>query len=134
VPDTVWEEVLRHRPGALRRKSILLHRISEIPEPTPELAHLLLTNPLDAGETEAFKLLEQHPKATLLTDDGPARLLAIQLNYAVHGTIGVLLRGREYALLTRAKLVKLIAEIPRRSTLYIDKTILRSIIEQVRGE
>ena len=46
---------------------------------------------LDAGEIEALALMEQVPQAMFLTDDAAARLVAEQMAYNVHGTIGILI-------------------------------------------
>jgi len=45
---------------------------------------------LDAGESEALALMEKNPNAIFLTDDASARLVAEQMGFRTHGTIGVL--------------------------------------------
>src|SRR5437867_1901234 len=93
VPQTVWREVERHRPTALRRRTVKLERVTALPEATPELIQLAQAFLLDAGEREALRLMEGAPDAILLTDDAAARLVAERLEYEVHGTIGVIVRA-----------------------------------------
>lgn len=132
VPEAVWREVQQHRPSALRRRKVRLHRAQATPEPTPELVSLVRTFSLGAGEEEAFRLLQRFPDATLLTDDAIARLLAQQMGYSVHGTIGILLRGLAHGLKTKRQVLNLLKAIPQRSTLHITKTLLHAIIAQVQ--
>jgi hypothetical protein len=41
VPDVVWDEVRRHRPSALRRGTVSLERIEQIPEAESDLLVIL---------------------------------------------------------------------------------------------
>jgi predicted nucleic acid-binding protein len=93
VPEAVWQEVARHRPSALRRRSVKLTCVSSTPEATSELIDLTEAFLLDAGELAALKLMQVNPGAILLTDDAAARLVAQRLEYEVHGTIGIILRA-----------------------------------------
>ena len=61
--------------------------------PVIHLDEVNCLNLLDAGETEALALMERNPQAIFLTDDAAARLVAEQMRYNVHGTIGILLRS-----------------------------------------
>src|SRR5881392_1793821 len=72
VPEAVWQEVQRHRPTALRRRRVRLNRVEVVPTATQELASLIQAFSLDAGEEEAFRLMQRFPDAILLTDDGAA--------------------------------------------------------------
>ena len=40
VPEAVWMEVQRHRPSALRRRTVKLRRVSSAPGAAPELIQL----------------------------------------------------------------------------------------------
>ena len=80
---------------------------------------------------EALRLMQESPDAILLTDDAAARLVAQKLDYEVHGTIGVLLRALRRQQRTKRQIVNLLRALPRRSTLYIERKLLQSIIEQV---
>jgi predicted nucleic acid-binding protein len=134
VPGAVWQEVQHHRASALRRRRVRLRRVETVPQATPELASLIRTLSLGAGEEEALRLMQQFPHALLLTDDSAARLLAQQLGFALHGTIGVILRGLRLRLRTRRQVLNLLKAIPRRSTLHIASKLLQSVIAQVQGD
>jgi len=133
VPDAVWLEVQRHRPSALRRRSIKLDRVISSPEATPELIELAQTFLLDSGEVEALKLMDENAGAQLLTDDAAARLVAQRLGYEVHGTIGVALRALRRGQRTKRQILNLLRALPQRSTLFIEARLLRSVIEEVEG-
>src|SRR5438552_2590726 len=72
VPDAVWAEVRRHRPSALRRRSVNFQRVTVRPDAAPELARLAQAFLLDAGEVEALRLMQQSSGAIFLTDDSAA--------------------------------------------------------------
>ena len=131
VPDAVWEEVQRHRPSALRRRSVRFNRVDLIPEAREELAFLIRALQLDAGEVEALRIMHQFPEGIFLTDDLAARLAATQLGFRVHGTIGVVVRAVRRRQRTKRQVVNLLRAIPRRTTLHITADLLGSVIEQV---
>jgi len=54
VPDVVWQEVQRHQPSAVRRRSVRLVHVRSIPEAGPELLCLSQAFLLDAGERAAL--------------------------------------------------------------------------------
>src|SRR6476661_4071840 len=93
VPDAVWREVQRHRPTALRRRSVKWQRMLSLPAPTPQLMELAQTLLLDAGEIDALRLIQGNDAAIFLADDAAARLVAERLSYEVHGTIGIIVRA-----------------------------------------
>ena len=132
VPEAVWQEVFRHRPSALHRRSVPLHRIDLIPEPTEGLTLIIRTFGLHQGEEEALRLLEQFPSATLLTDDLAARHAAQQLNFPVSGTLGLLLRAVRRNLRTRQHVLSIVRAIPQESTLFVNQRLLNWVIEQVQ--
>jgi predicted nucleic acid-binding protein len=131
VPDAVWQEVQRHRPSALRHRNVKLTRLSTLPEAAPELIELAQAFLLDKGELEALKLMQQFPTAILLTDDAAARLVAERLAYEVHGTIGVVVRALRRRQRTKRQVLNLLRSLPRRSSLFIKRRLLDSVIEQV---
>ena len=93
VPDAVWVEVLKHRPGALAHSAVTLRRVRpKAPEP-PELEALALVLSLHTGEWEALRVALEHRPGLLLTDDTAARLAAGNLGIRTHGTIGILVRA-----------------------------------------
>jgi predicted nucleic acid-binding protein len=132
VPDTVWQEVQRHRPSALRRRSVKLTRTSAAAAATAELIALTQAFLLDAGELEALRMMQVNPGAMLLTDDAAARLVAQRLGHEVHGTIGVILRALRRQQRTKRQVLNLLRALPRRSTLFIEARLLDSMIEQVK--
>ncbi len=133
VPETVWLEVQRHRPSALRRRGVRWNRISNPPEAAAELAELTQTFLLDAGESEALRLMQENLDAIFLTDDAAARLVAQRLDYEVHGTIGVVLRALRRGQRTKRQILNLLRALPRKSTLFIERRLLNSIIEQIEN-
>lgn len=131
IPEAVWHEVERHRPAALRRRSLKLERVTELPEGTPELIQLAQAFLLDAGELEALRLMQVSTGAILLTDDAAARLVAERLEYEVHGTIGVIVRALRRQQRTKRQVLNLLRALPHRSTLFIQTKLLESVIEQI---
>jgi predicted nucleic acid-binding protein len=133
VPQAVWVEVQRHRPSALRHRTVKLRRVMSLPDAAPELLQLARAFLLDAGEMDALKLMRQSPGAILLTDDAAARLVAERLRYPVHGTIGVVVRALRRRQRTKRQVLNLLRSVPRRSSLFIEPRLLGSVIEQVRS-
>lgn len=134
VPSAVWEEVRHHRPNVLTNQQICLERVETGTLSDLRLQTLIQVFSLDAGEREALILLGKHPTPVFLTDDASARIVATQLGYEVHGTIGVLVRAIRRGTRTNDEILDVLAEIPRRSTLYIRKKLLAAIIERVKAE
>lgn len=132
VPQAVWDEVRRHRPSALRRRSVKLTRVKTLPDATADLLELSHTFLLDGGEVAALSLMQENPHAILLTDDAAARLVAQRLDYQVHGTIGIVLRSLRRGLRTKRQVLYLLRAIPKRTTLFIRKRLLAEVIEEVR--
>lgn len=131
VLDAVWQEVKRHRPSALRRRSVKLDHIPSAPQAAPELTELAQVFSLDIGELEALSLMQQSPDAILLTDDAAARLVAERLGYEVHGTIGIVVRALRRRQRTKGQVLNLLRAIPKRSSLFIESRLSKSVIEQV---
>jgi predicted nucleic acid-binding protein len=131
TPQIVWDETIRHRP---------LLQISDIPnlsiEPNPatsssRLTALITLHDLDEGEAAALALLEQMSASIFLTDDAAARAAGDALGCSVHGTLGVLVRGFTLGLRSLEEIHRLLAELPSRSTLYIQKSLLAKVIAQL---
>lgn len=131
VPNAVWREVHQHCPSALRHRKLKLQRVSSSPEATPKLIKLAQAFLLDLGELEALQLMQQSPEAILLTDDAAARLVAERLEYEVHGTIGVVVRALRRGQRTKRQVLNLLRSVPQRSSLFIERRLLDSVIEQV---
>jgi predicted nucleic acid-binding protein len=133
VPDAVWEEVSRHRPSALGRRKLKLQRLTVTAQATSDLTKLAQDFSLAAGEMEALLVMAERPDAVLLTDDAAARLVADNLGYEVHGTIGVVVRALRREQRTKRQVLNLLRSIPRKSTLHISGSLLDSVIEQIRA-
>src|SRR5688572_20371388 len=131
VPDAVWQEVARHRPSALRRRKLALRRSLAIPQPTAELTQFAKAFLLAAGEVAALRLMQEYPEAILLTDDSAARLVAERLGHEAHGTIGVVVRALRRKQRTKRQVLNLLRSIPRRSSLFVDKRLLDSVLDEV---
>lgn len=132
VPDAVWKEVLRNRPSALRSRHLSLHRVDLIPDVSPELESLIRNLPLGVGEEEALRLMQQFADATLLTDDSVARLVARRMGYDVHGSIGILVRAIALRQRSKIQVLRLLRAIPVRSTLFVKRSLLKSIVDHVQ--
>jgi len=127
IPETVWAEVIHHRPAALPQ--LFLTRVGPVAAAASSVAALCRAFSLDAGEAACLALLSGMPKAMFLTDDAAARLVAANMGIEVHGTIGVLLRSIRTGRRNPRQVLQLLDEIPIRSSLYID----RALLVQVRG-
>lgn len=131
VAVEVWSEVQRHQPSALRRRKVRLNLISSVPDAAPELIEMARAFLLHAGELQSLQLMQQSPDAMILTDDAAARLVAQQLGYEVHGTIGIIVRAVRRRQRTKRQVLNLLRSIPRRSTLFIRPRLLTAIIQQI---
>jgi predicted nucleic acid-binding protein len=132
VPDPVHEEVKLHRPGCLEKSGLKIIRETiqyALREETAVLCRLLS---LDAGETAALGLMEKYPGAIFLSDDCAARLAAERMGYAVHGTIGIIVRAIRMELMSAEEVLRLLRELPFRSSLHIRPSLLEEIISQVK--
>ena len=128
IPDGVWEEVARHRHGALT-----FPFLQRCPCPVlgEEIASLAALFTLHRGEQEALQLIRQLGHGLLLTDDISARLAAQALGMTAHGSIGILIRSIRRRQKTKAEVLELLKRLPRESTLYIRSSLLSDIIRQV---
>lgn len=133
VPNTVWKEVERHRPGLFRRYPGHFDRrpVSEVDMRIATLATLFT---LHAGEKEALMLCAQHSGSLLLTDDTAARMAANSIQVEARGTLGILLRSWRRGINTQQQLLSLLEDIPQRSTLHIRPQLLRTVIEQITAD
>jgi predicted nucleic acid-binding protein len=67
----------------------------------------------------------------LLTDDTAARLAARALGIAVHGSLGVLVRAIRRRQKTKAEVVALLRDVPKKTSLFIRPSLLDEIIGEV---
>src|SRR5437867_4502918 len=84
VPETVWEEVSRHRPAALKAETVCFTRTSASGSLSAELEALSRLLALHRGELEALQVAEAQPGCLLLSDDTAARLAGRNLGLPVH--------------------------------------------------
>jgi len=134
LADTVWQEVKHHRPTALKNTDIPFVR-SAREHPKDELLRTMCRIfSLDAGEAEAFAIIEKNPDSMFLTDDASARLVAEQIGFKVHGTIGIIVRAIRRGFMQPEQVLKTLSEIPTRSSLYIKHSLLEEIIVKIKKE
>jgi len=132
--DRVWKEVRRYRPLALKDSDLSFTLLpGGIPGNLPLLTMCQIFM-LDAGETETLSLMEKNPQAIFLTDDASARLVAEQMGFKVHGTIGILLRSIRRRQRKPEEVIQILTDIPLKSTLYIKSSLLGEIILRTKGE
>jgi len=69
-----------------------------------------------------------------LTDDASARLVAEQIGFKVHGTIGIIVRAIRRGFMQPEQVLKTLSEIPTKSNLYIKHSLLEEIIVKIKKE
>lgn len=132
--DTVLEEVKHHRPGALKKPNIHFMR-SPQEYPVSELLRTMCRIfSLDAGEIETLAIIEKNPGALFFTDDASARLVADRMGFKVHGTIGIIVRAIRRELMQPEQVLRILAEIPSKSSLHIRPSLLEKNIGKVKRE
>jgi len=135
LPDTVWKEINQHCPSALKRPDLsLVHSPSRkycTDEPLQTMCRIFS---LDAGETEALAIMEKNPEAMFFTDDASARLVAEQMGFKVHGTIGILVRSIRRGQMEPEQVLRILTEIPSKSSLYIKSSLLEEVILKIKNE
>ncbi len=87
---------------------------------------------LDAGETEALAIIEKDPDSMFLTDDASARLVAEQIGFKVHGTIGIIVRSIRREFMLPSQVLQTLTEIPTKSSLHIKHSLLEEIIVKIK--
>lgn len=131
VPVAVWDEASTHQPEALEFPG--LERVT-VPNVSASLQIVAQSLALDRGELEALSLMELYPRALFLTDDAAARLAAEQRGYAVHGTIGLLIRAVRRGLRSAPEILSLLRVLPQRSTLHLRSSLLNAILARLENE
>ena len=134
LPLSVEREIAVHRPSALTASSLTVKRPAESLDIGEKLHALCQIFSLDAGETESLVLMESHPTAIFLTDDAAARLVAEQMKFEVHGTIGVLLRSIRRGQRKPEEVLQILSDIPLKSTLHIRPSLLDEISSKIKKE
>ncbi len=134
VPESVWQEVERHRATALAYPAVRLKRVQPPVTPSPELEALVRLLPLHVGEAEALAVAIQYPGAGLLTDDTAARLAARTLGIVAHGTLGVLIRAIRRGQRTRQQVLDTLRLLPAVSSIHLKPALLEEVIQQVKRD
>lgn len=132
APESVWREVLVHRPLLQLNRIPRLKVMPVYHEPSPRLAVFVDTLGLNAGEISALTLAEQQGARMLLTDDSAARLAGESLGFSVHGTLGVLVRSIRRSLRTSSQVLSILADMRRRSSLHVSQSLLDEVAARVR--
>jgi predicted nucleic acid-binding protein len=130
----VASEVARLRPSALSGRGIRFTVLRDDIVADEALRATCRSFSLDAAETEALALIGQMPDSLFLTDDAAARLVAEQMGFRVHGTIGVLIRSIRRGQRNREEVLATLERIPVESSLHIKPVLLEEIIDNVRKE
>lgn len=134
LPSTVWGEINRHRPSVLKKEDVsFVQLLGKTPYSEPLLTLCKIFS-LDAGEIEALVIMEQRPQALFLTDDAAARLVAKQIGFKVHGTIGILIRSIRQEQKSPREILDILKNIPSKSSLYIKHSLLHEIQLKIKSE
>jgi predicted nucleic acid-binding protein len=134
VPERVRQEIEHVRQSALEKPWMSFTIIGRRSDFDSGLLTMVRTFMLDAGETEALSLMKENPHAIFLTDDASARLVAIQMGFGVHGTIGILVRAIRRGYRKPEEVLRVLSELPQKSTLYIKHSLLEEIILKVKHD
>jgi predicted nucleic acid-binding protein len=133
-PERVRQEIERHRQSALakaRTSFIITGRRTHL---DGALLTMSRTFMLDMGEMEALALMKENPNSIFLTDDASARLVAKQMGFKVHGTIGILVRSIRRGYRSPEEVLHVLSVLPQKGTLYIKHSLLDEIILKIKHE
>jgi predicted nucleic acid-binding protein len=78
--------------------------------------------------------MEKNPQALFLTDDASARMVAEQMGFRVHGTIGILVRAIRRSQMEAREVLSLLKQIPSKTTLFIKRSLLDEIVIKIKKE
>ena len=130
-----WQkEISRNRKSALEN---MRRELTELPGKKPKNEQLLTmcqVFSLDIGEIEALAVLEKYRNAMFLTDDAAARLVSERMGFKVHGTIGLLVRSIRRRQRKPPDVLKILSDIPNKSTLYLKPSLLEDAKMRIRKE
>ena len=134
LAETVWNEINQYRPLALQGSGLSLMRCHQKYPTDEQLCTMCRTFSLDAGEIGALAIMEENPMAVFFTDDAAARLVAEQMRFKVHGTIGILVRSIRRGQLKPEQVLNILSEIPLKSTLHIKSSLLEKIMRKIENQ
>lgn len=78
--------------------------------------------------------MAKNPTAAFFTDDAAARFVAEQMNYKVHGTIGILIRSIRRGQRKPEHVLQTLTEIPLKSSLHVKRSLLEEVKVKVSLE
>jgi predicted nucleic acid-binding protein len=132
ITQSVKREIQHHRPDAMTAFSGLFIERNPCTY-SPLMQTLTPIYTLHQGEQEALQLCLESGHALLLTDDTAARLAAKSLGIAAHGTLGLLIRAIRQQSRSKSDVLKLLRDIPVKTTLHIRPALLADIVAQVES-
>jgi predicted nucleic acid-binding protein len=134
ISNIVYREIKRHRRIDFKKLDLPVILLpGRIPD-TEFLLTLCQIFSLDAGEIEALAYMEKNPQAIFLTDDASARMVAEQMGFKVHGTMGILIRAIRRGQMEAEEVLRILEEVPSQTTLYIKPSLLDEIILKIKKE
>ena len=134
LAESVWNEINYHRPLALSKSSLSLIRCPQKYPTGEQLCTMCRTFSLDSGEIGALAIMENNPGAMFFTDDTAARLVAEQMRFKVHGTIGILVRSIRQGQMNPEQVLNILKAIPLESTLHIKPSLLDKVIRKIEDQ
>jgi len=134
IPLEVEKEINKHRSSALKSEDLVWKRTAGEIAINNRLMTLCKVFSLDLGETQALAIMAKNPQALFLTDDAAARLVAEQMRFKVHGTIGIVVRSLRRRQRRPEEVIQILSEIPAKSTLYIRRALLIDIVDKIKNE
>lgn len=134
IPFEVEKEIDKHRSSALKSADLVWKRTAEEIAINNRLITFCKVFSLDLGETQALAIMAKNPQALFLTDDAAARLVAEQMRFKVHGTIGIVVRSLRRRQRRPEEVIQILSEIPAKSTLYIRRALLINIVDKIKSE
>ncbi|MBI4578679.1 MAG: hypothetical protein HY718_03200 [Planctomycetes bacterium] len=78
--------------------------------------------------------MEERAADLFLTDDAAARMAAESLGFAVHGSIGLIIRSIRTGTRRPQQVIRILREIPQKSTLHISPSLLSHVIAEVEEQ
>ena len=134
VPQAMLDEALKHRPGLRLAELSNLEIISEPPLLPADLQKLADDLAFHKGERAALAVLKARGGQFLLSDDAAARTVARAVGFQTHGTIGLVLRACRRGKISKPEILRLLRELPMRTTLHLRKESLDSILAMATVE
>ena len=132
VPETVWSEVARQQIAGADLSTI--GNIQRLALSRTEVAKFVGENHLEElhlGEQECFYLCSQVGVSILLTDDLAARDVAKRLGLIPVGSLGIVVRAYRLGRITLEDAERKLVELYEKSSLFVTRTIVELVIEQL---